>query len=161
MAPPTRPTANANAPQNPPLTENPSSPSSDSAWPREGDRQPGKADHKVVLVPAARHEKAFLEVYAHGRDQHHAEDECGRNRREEPERQKKTTAGFDQTRHQRMAPARIEPQRLKEMARHVEPGSAEPAKQLLSSVRSQSQSDGQSQKKKSDVHDLCLSLVYT
>src|SRR6266849_915756 len=119
----------------------------------ERDTQRGGREHEVVFVPAARRKEAVLQMHRDRRDEHYGRDQRCAERREQPQREQHAAAGLGEARQRRMATTGMEAERLHELTRAVETVAAEPSKQLLRAVRSEGETNNESQDQKSEVHN--------
>src|SRR4051794_20589855 len=130
----------------------------------ERDTQRGGREHEVVFVPTARGKEAVLQMHRDRRDEHDGRDERCAERREQPQREQHAAASFGEPCQRRMAATGMEAERLHELPRAVETVAAEPSKQLLCAVRSEGETNNESQDQKSEVHNtfsFCINRLFS
>src|SRR4029077_16891498 len=119
----------------------------DRERPRSGERETHRSggEQEVVFVPAARGKEAVLEMHRDRRDEHHGGDQRGPERREQAQREQHAAAGLGEACQRRMATARMEAERLHELARAVKTVAAKPSRQFLCAVRGDGETNNESQ----------------
>src|SRR5229473_1611786 len=129
----------------------------------------------VVMIPplyfsgcgahvAGRGQEAVLQMHRDRRDEHDGRDERCAERREQPQREQHAAASFGEACQRRMTTTGMEAERLHELTRAVETVAAEPSKQLLRAVRSEGETNDESQDKKSEVHNtfsFCINRFFS
>ena len=160
MAPPARPRESAIAPQNTPLTDDPSHASSDSApGPVRATVKAATPRTRLYLIATARVEEPLFDVHTHGSHEHDGKDDRGRHWGEQPESEKKPTAGLDEACPQRVAATRLEAEHRQAVARGLQPLTTEPTEQFLCPMRRERQPDRRSQEKESHIHASPRSVI--
>src|SRR5438874_910114 len=129
----------------------------------ERDTQRGGCEHEVVFVPAARGKEAVLQMHRDRRDEHYGRDQRCAERREQPQCEQHAAASLGETCQRRIAATGMEAERLHELTRAVETVAAEPSQQLLRAVRSEGETNNESQDQQSEVHNtfsFCINRLF-